>query len=369
MITKIIKGDLLSSNAQTLVNTVNCVGVMGKGIALEFKKRFPEMYEDYVRRCASGQVKLGRPYLYRSLLPPHILNFPTKQHWRSVSRLEDIVQGLEYLEKHYHEWGITSLAVPPLGCGSGGLDWRDVGPILYRHLHRLDIPIVLYGPLDASSAELETAFLSRDQKPCELETSKTLKPGWAALVEILNLIEQEPFHWPVGRTTFQKIVYFATFSGIPTELVYQRGSYGPFSPELKQVITILVNRRLVQERRLGRMFGIEIGPAYRECRETLTHYLDQWTSQIRKVADLILRMSTTRQAELAATVHFVAHNSQLQTISESDVISGVLDWKQRRQPPFDRTEVALTVRYLAMLGWITVRASEEIPLLEEEVFA
>ena len=88
---KILIGDLFESTAQTLVNTVNTVGVMGKGVALGFRKRFPEMYEDYVRRCEQREVQLGRPYLYRRMIPPYIINFPTKGHWRSVSNLADIV--------------------------------------------------------------------------------------------------------------------------------------------------------------------------------------------------------------------------------------------------------------------------------------
>src|SRR5436190_19405023 len=99
----VVKGNLLNSSAQTLVNTVNCVGVMGKGIALEFRKRFPEMYSDYLKRCRAGQVRLGEPYLVRRLLPPWIINFPTKQHWRAVSRLSDLVRGLDYLEHHHRE--------------------------------------------------------------------------------------------------------------------------------------------------------------------------------------------------------------------------------------------------------------------------
>ncbi len=109
----VVRGDLFKSKAQTLVNTVNCVGVMGKGIALGFKKRFPDMFADYVLRCEAGEVKLGQPYLYRSLLPPWVLNFPTKDHWRSVARLSDITNGLDHLTAHYTDWGIQSLAVPP----------------------------------------------------------------------------------------------------------------------------------------------------------------------------------------------------------------------------------------------------------------
>src|SRR5919106_6289071 len=106
---EVVVGDLFESRAQTLVNTVNCVGVMGKGVALGFRNRFPRMYEDYVERCRAGKVSLGEPYLYKDLVGPWVLNFPTKDHWRSVSRLSDIEAGLEHLERHYREWGITSL--------------------------------------------------------------------------------------------------------------------------------------------------------------------------------------------------------------------------------------------------------------------
>jgi len=95
MMVKVVVGDILNSKAQTLVNTVNTVGVMGKGVALAFRERFPDMFEDYRKRCELGQVKLGKPYLYRRPELPWILNFPTKEHWRSVSRLEDIIRSKE----------------------------------------------------------------------------------------------------------------------------------------------------------------------------------------------------------------------------------------------------------------------------------
>ena len=127
---RVLSGNLFESKAQTWVNTVNCVGVMGKGVALGFKQRFPEMFADYQRRCERGEVRLGRPYLFKHLVGPWIVNFPTKQHWRQVTNLQDIISGLEYLRAHYKDWGIKSLAVPPLGCGNGQLEWRVVGPTL-----------------------------------------------------------------------------------------------------------------------------------------------------------------------------------------------------------------------------------------------
>lgn len=139
-------GDLFESAAHTLVNTVNCVGVMGKGIALEFKRRFPWMFEDYRARCARSEVRIGEPYVFRMPALPWILNFPTKDDWRLPSRLEYIVQGLHTLERRYKGWGIQSLAIPALGCTNGQLKWEVVGPILYRHFARFDIPVEVYVP-------------------------------------------------------------------------------------------------------------------------------------------------------------------------------------------------------------------------------
>jgi O-acetyl-ADP-ribose deacetylase (regulator of RNase III) len=147
-------GDLFASKAQTLVNTVNCVGVMGKGIALEFKKRFPSLFEDYADRCGRGEVRIGEPYLYRGDGAKQVLNFPTKGHWRSPSRLADIADGLDHFVKHYKAWGITSIAFPRLGCGNGGLEWAQVGPLMYDKLHRLPIEMEVYAPYGTPRQEL-----------------------------------------------------------------------------------------------------------------------------------------------------------------------------------------------------------------------
>jgi len=367
---KVSMGDILGSNAQTLVNTVNCVGVMGKGIALKFKEQFPDMFNDYVERCNRNEVRLGKPYLFKRLTPPWILNFPTKGHWRSVSRIEDIVKGLKYLLQHYKEWGITSLAVPPLGCGQGQLEWNIVGPTLYRYLNQLDIPVELYAPYGTPHEELRPEFLDQeiDIKPAEPGLApERVKPAWVALVEILSRLEQEPYHWPVGRTTFQKIVYIATQEGLPTGLLYQKSSFGPFAPELKGVITRLVNNGLIREEQLGRMFAVKVGPTFKDARKAYLSDLVKWESIIEKTADLFMRMQT-RQSEVVATVLFAANvvaNRKKEQPSEKEVLTEVMEWKQRRRPKLDDKEVAYTIRNLAALSWLKVKPSSDLEIPDE----
>jgi len=375
---KVLIGDIFESGAQTLVNTVNTVGVMGKGIALGFRQRFPEMYEDYVRRCQRREVQLTRPYIYRRLTPPHIINFPTKDHWRSVSRLDDITEGLRYLQAHISEWGVMSLAVPPLGCGEGRLEWRVVGPTLYRHLHDLNIPVELYAPFGTPHEELRPEFLEYLEQVPTLSGHQDastapfhVEPGWVALVTIIEQVGQERYHWPIGRVGFQKVAYFATEVGIPTGLSYRRGSYGPYSPGVNQVLSSLINNGLIVERKLGRMLETDVGPTYADARRGYESFLAQWQSQIAKVVDLVVRMNTN-DAEVAATVHFAAsrlRESKGSRPTESEILDYVKQWKIRRRPPLDDSDIALAIRRLNVLGWIDAAPSDALPLPEEAMIA
>ncbi len=153
------RGNLFDSEMQTITNTVNTVGVMGAGIAKEFKYRYPrEMFEDYKKKCDESVLQVGKPYLWK----PHknndtmlhdessvkwVLNFPTKKHWKSPSQIEWLENGLKYLQENYARWGITSLAMPALGCSLGGLPWKQVRPIMEKYLQELDIEVEIYEPL------------------------------------------------------------------------------------------------------------------------------------------------------------------------------------------------------------------------------
>jgi O-acetyl-ADP-ribose deacetylase (regulator of RNase III)/uncharacterized protein YwgA len=365
-------GDIFESQAQTLVNTVNCVGIMGKGVALEFKKRFPDMYEDYVGRCERKEVRLGEPYLYRRLTPPGILNFPTKDHWRSVSRLADIVAGLEFLKCQFRQWGITSLACPPLGCGHGQLEWRVVGRTLYRHLAQLEIPVELFAPFGTPPDELQDEFLARpaDSDNGAASVSKyapKIRPQELALVEVLARIEREPYHWPVGRTMFQKIAYFTTESGVATGLRYSRGSYGPFSPDLKPLLGRLTNNGLIREERFDRMFAVRTGSTYADAAKAFSSDLATWNKVLDRVADLFLRMKT-QDAEIAATVHFAAKSEPKDSsrkATEMEVLEAVRKWRQKRKPPLKDEDVARAIRSLNLLRWVDLTPSKDLPLPED----
>lgn len=110
---KVLTGNIFASKMQVKVNTVNCVGVMGKGIAVLFKKQFPEMFDDYLDRCNAGEVEEGVPYLYKDIFGNKIINFPTKGHWKGLSKLDSIEKGLDIIVTNYRDWGVESIAFPP----------------------------------------------------------------------------------------------------------------------------------------------------------------------------------------------------------------------------------------------------------------
>jgi len=349
---KILVGDILKSKAQTLVNTVNCVGIMGKGIALKFKNRFPEMFKDYVQRCERREVRIGQPYIYKSLIGKQIVNFPTKEHWKSVSKVSDIKKGLDYLLSHYKRWGITSIA---------------------RYAKKMDIPVEIYAPYGTNPSELTESFLNHPTKTVEASYNNSrnnrlpFNPAWVGLVEILHRIEKQPYHQPIGRTIFQKIAYVATEQGLPTGFKYQKSSYGPFSRELKLAESKLINTNLLQEERLGRMFEIKVGPAYEAYRKRYESLLKKYIHIIQKTTDLFMRVDTI-QAETLSAVIFTTNELKQKSrtsVSEMDVLEAVMKWKQRRKPQLDKTTIASTIRNLGILQWLDVQPDEKLPVSEE----
>jgi len=197
-----------------------------------------------------------------------------------------------------------------------------------------------------------------------MPTAQWIKSAWIALVEILNRIEQQPYHWPVGRTTFQKVAFVATMEGLPTGLAFMKSSYGPFSPKLKEMITRMVNHGLIREVKFGRMFMVKTGQTFADARKAYEKEIGKWEPIIEKTVDLFVRMNTM-QAEIVSTVLFAEKEltrSGKNKPAETDVLSYVLEWKQKRRPPLDSEKVAHTIRNLAMLKWLNVQPSPNLPV-------
>jgi O-acetyl-ADP-ribose deacetylase (regulator of RNase III)/uncharacterized protein YwgA len=361
---KILVGNILESKAQTLINTVNCVGIMGKGIAAGFKQRFSEMFEDYLVRCNRNEVKQGVPYLFKTLFPPQVVNFPTKSHWRAASHIEDIERGLKIILDKYKEWGITSIAVPPLGCGNGQLLWATVGPLMYQYLSKLDIPVELYAPYGTPPVQLTEKFLSQDYNLREARSganvTEKLNLAWIVLVEIIHRIQEKPYHSPIGRTIFQKIAFVATDQGLPTGLKYVKGSYGPYCKDLDEVKKRLADAGFLQERILGSMYQVLPGLAFKKGRPEYLKKIQKWDPLIDKTVDLFLRLNTN-QAEIVSTVLFTSRELKVkENASEKDALQAVMQWKQKRRPPLNNEEVADVIRNLEVLQWFQLKYSQDL---------
>lgn len=369
---RVLIGNLFESKATTIVNTVNCVGVMGKGIAQEFKKRYSDMYKDYEKRCSLGYVKPGEPYIYKDLLDTSIINFPTKKHWRSPSKLDDVIKGLDIFIEKFREWGVESIAFPPLGCGNGGLEWSVVGPIMYQKLKPIGIDIEIYAPYGTPGNQLTETFLNEsapmDKQQSRGRARQSLTAEWVALLEVLHQLECQPYANPVGRTVFQKICYTITEQGIKTGFNFKQGSYGPFSSEVKDALSVFANSNLIYETQLGRMTALRTGPEYSKIRDKFSEELIPYKKKINKAVDLFCRIKNTEQAEEVTTVFYAVQqlkksNKELD-VTEQDVYDYVLHWKKHWNSYEKHEAIASAIRNLAMLSWVKVKFSDSLPLVD-----
>ncbi len=207
-----------------------------------------------------------------------------------------------------------------------------------------------------------------ESQACNSLVLPSINPAWIALVETLRRIEVQPYHWPTDRTVFKTMAYVATRQGLATGFLYQKGSFGPFSRDLKNAEAKLVNNNLLQEERQGSMFIVKVGPNFDRVRKDFQNALAQWEPIIEKTTDLFMRMNTD-QAEVVATVMFAADALKKEKTvapTETEVLDSVLLWKQKRRPPLDVPIVASTIRNLGMLRWLDVKPDTNLPVLEEE---
>ncbi len=338
------RGNLLEADTEALANAVNTVGVMGKGIALQFKRAFPENYEAYRRACDQGQVRLGEMFVFETgrLAPPrYIINFPTKGHWRSGSKLDDIEAGLEDLARVIRERGIRSVAVPPLGCGHGGLDWEDVRPRIEAALADLDdVDVRLYEPAGAPDSR---TMPERRKRP-------KITPSRAVLLELMERYSELGY----GRSLLevQKLAYFLQQAGQPLRLRYVRGQYGPFAHNLSKALQQLEGHFIIGLGVGARPTAqIDLLPgAVEEARKVLSAQPEA-RERFERIARLIEGFETPYGLELLASVHWLVEEEQAAK-TPLEARSLLRDWTQRKAHLFREAHVRKAWERLRDEGWI-----------------
>lgn len=339
------RDNLLEADAEALVNTVNTVGVMGKGIALQFKKKFPENFKAYARACKSGEVEIGKMFTFpldQLTNPRYIINFPTKQHWREKSRLEYVREGLDDLLREIERLGISSIAIPPLGCGNGGLDWEtEVRPLIEEAMARVPkVRAYVYEP-------------STDTVPIAISTGGGPRPDLtAARAAMLGLIAAyKVSHYAVGRVVAQKLAYFAQVAGEGSlKLEFKTGDFGPYADDLRFLLQTLEGHYITG---LGDMSGrseIELLPGAKKEAEDYLRDHPETESHLEKVTELIEGFETPYGMELLATVHWAATHEGAATFEEA--LRVVQKWNPRKEDLFGEDHVAVAWEHLEEEGWL-----------------
>lgn len=338
-------GDILRENAEALVNTVNCVGVMGRGIALQFKNAFPENFKAYAAACKAKEVRPGRMFVFETgqlTNPRYIINFPTKRHWRGKSRMEDIEIGIKALIDTIRQYSIRSIAVPPLGSGLGGLDWSEVKLRIEAALQLIsDVRIIIYEPKGTPITE----------KMVHNRDVPTMTNGRAALVELMHRYLcglLDPF---VSLLEVHKLMYFMQEAGEPLRLNYQKARYGPYAENLRHVLHA-IEGHLVS----GYADGgdapdkqLQLVPG---AIEDATAFLQQYTNtraRFDRVADLVDGFESPFGLELLSSVHWIMKNDPVNSVD--DVASHIHAWNNHKKK-FTQRQIAIAVNVLSHKGWV-----------------
>jgi O-acetyl-ADP-ribose deacetylase (regulator of RNase III)/uncharacterized protein YwgA len=317
-------GDLLKADAEALVNTVNCVGVMGRGVALQFKKKFPKNYAQYKKACDAQEVTIGKMLIFplgTLSNPRFIINFPTKEHWRGHSQLSYIEDGLEALVAEVKAHDIRSVAIPPLGCGLGGLEWNEVRPLIERAFTSLtEVEVLLYEPSQAPKPSEQ----AREAKV------PNMTPGRAILLTLIQHYQAGFMDTTTTLLQIHKLMYFMQALGEPLKLKYEEGSYGPYAENLRHVLNAIEGH---------------FTTGYGDGNDNPENEIDILPEGIAKLSDFALEISTQERLsqvknliegfetpfglELLATVHWVAKRDN--TKAKSKVTKAVHNWNTRKK--------------------------------------
>lgn len=337
-------GDLLAEDAEAIVNTVNCVGVMGRGIALQFKKAWPENFKAYADACKQKEVVPGKMFVYDLgglTNPRYIINFPTKRHWRGKSRMEDIDAGLEDLQRVLQEKNIRSIALPPLGSGLGGLQWFDVRSRIEQVFGDVrDTRVIVFEPKGAPVA----SKIVRNRDVPKMTT------GRAALIELIDRYLRgllDPF---VSLLEVHKLMYFMQEAGEPLRLKYSKAPFGPYAENLSHVLNAIEGHMIS-----GYADGgdnptkpLEIIPGTIDEASIFLSKHTETRERFQRVNELVEGFETPFGLELLATVHWVMKHEKAASFEE--VVKKTYAWNSRKKQ-FTERQIGLAVDVLVYKGW------------------
>ncbi|MDF5715003.1 MAG: macro domain-containing protein [Rhizonema sp. NSF051] len=343
---ELTQGDILKADAEALVNTVNCVGIMGRGIALQFRKAFPGNFKAYEAACKSHQVQPGKMFIYdlnRLYNPRFIINFPTKRHWKHKSSIDDIKSGLLDLIGAVQQYQIRSIAIPPLGCGLGGLNWEEVRPLIMEAFQSLpEVAVLLFEPTGAPQA---TAMVKEGKVP-------NMTVGRAALIGLMRRYLAAVMDPTVTLLEVHKLMYFMQEAGEPLRLKYKKATYGPYAENLRHVLSHIEGYFISG-------YGdaedqpdkpLELKPYASEQAETFLTEHKATLQRFNRVADLIKGFETTFGMELLSTVHWVATQEAITTAE--DAVTKIHAWNAHKRI-FEPEHIYLAWKRLCEEGWLS----------------
>ncbi len=320
------KGNILQADTEAIVNTVNTVGVMGKGIALQFKETFPENYKLYRDAVARKEIAVGKVFVtetHQLSNPKYIINFPTKTHWKGKSKYEFIEKGLEDLSRIITEKKIHSVSVPPLGCGNGGLRWEKVRKLIVEKLQGLkNVTIVLYEPIAL------VPQLNKQEKPAELTQSRALV---LALIKRYTILGYE-----VTLLEIQKLAYFLQRFGEQLKLQYVAQDFGPYAYNLMFLLRNLEGPYLTGKKKIADTKPFDtINIQQDKINAVETYILKNCTSEqqqrLQTVYDLIQGFESPLGMELLATVDWIMNKTANDQRTIENTIAGVHSWNERKK--------------------------------------
>ncbi len=313
------KGNILKAEVEALVNTVNTVGIMGKGIALAFKKAFPLNYTLYKKACDNKEFTIGTMFITNTgqLTPKYIINFPTKVHWKSRSKIDFVELGMKELIATIKSNKIKSIAIPPLGCGNGGLEWNVVKPIILKELKNIEsnIEIIIYEP----GYNNQTIPVKKEIK---------LTPSRAML--LYSLENYKVLGYSINLLVAQKIAYFLQRLGEPLNLQYEKGHYGPYSNKLQHLLKYLNGYFLNFKHEATKPSTIISINHFDKVVDYSEKNLD--TSQLgrlAKVQKLIEGFESPYGLELLATVDYIAQSENI--VNTDEIVNIIGKWTMRKK--------------------------------------